>query len=104
MYSPCQMWPGIASWNVRSARLYLLCRSVVRRLIQKRPGILPSIDPAPPYAPGAPGSSSGGSRLTSMFGLTTVLKARGICARIQSRRFWMNAMISARPLSPSGNL
>jgi len=48
VYSPCQMWPGIASWNVRSARLYLLCRSVVRRLIQKRPGILPSIEPAPP--------------------------------------------------------
>ena len=57
-----------------------------------------------PYAPGAPGSSSGGSRFTSMFGLTTVLNARGICALIQSRRSLINAMISARPGSPSANL
>ena len=55
---------------------------VVRRLIQNRPGILPSIEPAPPYAAGAPGSSSGGSRFTSILGLTSVLNARGICARI----------------------
>ena len=46
----------------------------------------------------------GGNRRTSIFGLTSVLKARGIWARIQSTRFWMNAMISARPGSPSGNL
>jgi hypothetical protein len=60
--------------------------------------------PAPPYAAGAPGSSSGGRRFTSMFGSTSVLNARGICARIQARRPLMKAMISARPLSPSANL
>jgi hypothetical protein len=73
-------------------------------LIQNRPGTFPSIDPAPPYALGAPGSSSGGSRFTSMLGLTSVLNARGICALIQSSFCWMKAMISARPGSPWANL
>ena len=55
MYSPCQICPGIDSWKVRSARLYLLCSVVVRRLIQNRPGILPSIDPGAAIGAGRAG-------------------------------------------------
>ena len=59
---------------------------MVCMLIQNLPGTLPSMVPGPPYAPGAPGSTSGGMRLISKFPGTSVSKARGSRVRMSATR------------------